>query len=137
MDPKYNKQEIADIEETAKQEARQQYAERQEKRFGRLADYSLDPENQKQYEIKKMSGRNRQKFYGMIQVFRKELHKEEKNGRSGMQYLIRKMLNLKSMILKLRSQISRSRLMTALKKKKNLRRKYTLILLDLLKIWRT
>ena len=53
MDPKYNKQEIADIEETAKQEARQQYAERQEKRFGRLADYSLDPENQKQYEIKK------------------------------------------------------------------------------------
>lgn len=53
VDPKYNKQEIADIEETAKQEARQQYAERQEKRFGRLADYSLDPENQKQYEIKK------------------------------------------------------------------------------------
>ena len=84
-----------------------------------------------------MSGRNRQKFYGMIQIFRKELHKEEKNGRSGMQYLIRKMLNLESMILKLRSQISRSRLMTALKKKKNLRRKYTLILLDLLKIWRT
>lgn len=53
VDPKYNKQEIADIEETAKQEARQQYAERQEKRFGRLADYSLDPENQKQHEIKK------------------------------------------------------------------------------------
>ena len=53
VDPKYNKQEIADIEETAKQEARQQYAERQEKRFGRLADYSLDQENQKQYEIKK------------------------------------------------------------------------------------
>lgn len=53
VDSKYNKQEIADIEETAKQEARQQYAERQEKRFGRLADYSLDPENQKQYEIKK------------------------------------------------------------------------------------
>ena len=53
VDPKYNKQEIADIEETAKQEARQQYAERQEKRFGRLADYSLDPENQQRYEQKR------------------------------------------------------------------------------------
>ena len=50
VDPKYNKQEIDDIEETAKQEAKQQYAERQEKRFERLADYSLNPENQKQYE---------------------------------------------------------------------------------------
>lgn len=50
VDPKYNKQEIADIEDTAKQEAKQQYAERQEKKFGRLADFSLDPENQKQYE---------------------------------------------------------------------------------------
>ena len=50
VDPKYNKQEIADIEDTAKQEAKQQYAERQEKRFGRLADFSLNPENQKQYE---------------------------------------------------------------------------------------
>lgn len=53
VDPKYNKQEIADIEDTAKQEAKQQYAERQEKKFGRLADFSLDPENQKQHEIKK------------------------------------------------------------------------------------
>ncbi len=49
VDPKYNKQEIADIEDTAKQEAKQQYAERQEKKFERMADYSLDPENQKQY----------------------------------------------------------------------------------------
>ena len=53
VDPKYNKQEIADIEEMAKQEARQQYAERQEKRFERLADYSLDPENQQRYEQKR------------------------------------------------------------------------------------
>lgn len=49
-DPKYNKQEISDLKDQAQQEARQQYAERQEKRFGRLADFSLDPENQKQYE---------------------------------------------------------------------------------------
>lgn len=53
VDPKYNKQEITDIEETAKQEAKQQYAERQEKRFGRLADFSLDPENQQRYEQKR------------------------------------------------------------------------------------
>ena len=52
VDPKYNKQEIADVEETAKQEAKQQYAERQEKRFGRLAEFSLDPENQQRYEQK-------------------------------------------------------------------------------------
>lgn len=50
VDPKYNKQEISDLKDQAQQEARQQYAERQEKRFGRLTDFSLDPENQKQYE---------------------------------------------------------------------------------------
>lgn len=48
-DPKYNKQEIDDIEVQAQQEARHQYAERQEKRFGRLADFSLNPENQQRY----------------------------------------------------------------------------------------
>ena len=53
VDPKYNKQEIADLEEQAKQEVKQQYAERQEKRFERLADYSLDPENQQRYEQKR------------------------------------------------------------------------------------
>lgn len=52
VDPKYNKQELSDLEDRAQQEARQQYAERQEKRFGRLADFSLDPENQEQYEQK-------------------------------------------------------------------------------------
>lgn len=34
------------------QENRQQYAKRQEKKFGRLADFSLDPENKKKYEQK-------------------------------------------------------------------------------------
>ena len=53
VDSQYNKQEIADLEEQAQQEARQQYAQRQEKRFGRLADYSLDPENQKKYATKR------------------------------------------------------------------------------------
>lgn len=49
-DGKFTKQELKKIEKKNKQEAKQQYAERQEKRFERLADYSLDPENQKQYE---------------------------------------------------------------------------------------
>ena len=48
-DPKYSKQEIDNIEVQAQQEARHQYAERQEKRFGRLADFSLNPENQQRY----------------------------------------------------------------------------------------
>ena len=52
IDSKYNKQEISDLEDRAQQEARQQYAERQEKRFGRLAEFSLDPENQKKYGAK-------------------------------------------------------------------------------------
>lgn len=49
-DGKFTEQELKKIEKKNKQEAKQQYAERQEKRFERLADYSLDPENQKQYE---------------------------------------------------------------------------------------
>lgn len=52
VDPKYNKQEISNLEDQAQQEAKQQYAERQEKRFGRLADFSLDPENKQKYEQK-------------------------------------------------------------------------------------
>ena len=52
VDSKYNKQEISDLEDQAQQEARQQYAERQEKRFGRLAEFSLDPENQQKYKQK-------------------------------------------------------------------------------------
>lgn len=50
---KYTKQELNDLAEQAQQEARQQYTERQEERFGRLADYSLDPENKKRYAVKR------------------------------------------------------------------------------------
>lgn len=52
VDPKYNKQEISNLEDQAQQETKQQYAERQEKRFERLADYSLDSENQQRYKAK-------------------------------------------------------------------------------------
>ena len=35
---------------THRQETKQQYEERQEEKYGRLEEYSLDPENQKQYK---------------------------------------------------------------------------------------
>ena len=52
-DDKYTREELDDLADQARQEAKQQYAARQEKRFGRLAEYSLDPENQKRYELKR------------------------------------------------------------------------------------
>lgn len=52
-DEKYTKEELNELAEKNQQVARQQYAERQEKRFGRLADFSLDPENQQKYEVRR------------------------------------------------------------------------------------
>ena len=49
----YSKKDIEDIEEQNRQEARQQYAERQEKKYGRLAKYSLDEENRARYQAKR------------------------------------------------------------------------------------
>lgn len=60
VDPKYNKQELSDLEAQAQQEAKQQYAARQEKKFERMADFSLDPENQQKYKTKQKEW-NRQK----------------------------------------------------------------------------
>lgn len=51
-DGKFTRKELKEIETENKQEARQQYAERQAEKFGRLADFSLDPENQQKYEQK-------------------------------------------------------------------------------------
>ncbi len=56
-DDKYTKEELDDLADQARQEAKQQYAARQEKRFGRLAEYSLDQENQKRYELKRKEWR--------------------------------------------------------------------------------
>ena len=56
-DNKYTREELNDLADQARQEAKQQYAARQEKRFGRLAGYSLDPENQKKYELKRKEWR--------------------------------------------------------------------------------
>lgn len=48
-DDKFTKQELQDIEEQNRKEAKQQYAERQAESYGRLAEYSLDEENRKRY----------------------------------------------------------------------------------------
>lgn len=57
-DDKFSRQELAEIEEQSKQEAKQQYAKRQIEKFGRLARFSLDPENQEQYQQKAEQWRN-------------------------------------------------------------------------------
>lgn len=48
-DRKFTRKELEEIKTENRQEARQQYAERQAEKFGRLADFSLDPENQQRY----------------------------------------------------------------------------------------
>lgn len=49
---RYTKAELNELVRKQEQENRQQYARRQEKKFGRLADFSLDPENKEKYELK-------------------------------------------------------------------------------------
>ena len=50
--------ELEDVQMFNETEARQQYAERQEEKFGRLAKYSLDPENKKRYEVRRQQWKN-------------------------------------------------------------------------------
>lgn len=50
----YTKEELAKIENDYRNEQKQQYAKRQEERFGRLSKYSLDNENQEKYRNKEM-----------------------------------------------------------------------------------
>lgn len=51
-DDKFSKKELAEIESKSRQEARQQYAARQVEKYGRLAKYSLDKDNRKEYKRK-------------------------------------------------------------------------------------
>ena len=52
-DDTWTKEELENIGLQSRQEARQQYAKRQEEKYGRLAEYSLDEENQNWYTRKK------------------------------------------------------------------------------------
>lgn len=51
-DDTWTAEELEAIGQQSKNEARQQYAARQEEKYGRLAEYSLDPENKKSYSAK-------------------------------------------------------------------------------------
>ena len=57
-DGKFTKKELKRIEKKNKQESRQQYAERQVKQYVRLADFSLDPDNQEKYSQKANEWKN-------------------------------------------------------------------------------
>lgn len=57
-DDRFSKRELGEIEKQSKQEAKQQYANRQTEKFDRLASFSLDPENQKHYQQKAEQWRN-------------------------------------------------------------------------------
>ena len=58
-DDTWTKEELEAIGQKSKEEARQQYAERQEKRFDRLTEYSLDAENQKRYAARREEWKKR------------------------------------------------------------------------------
>lgn len=49
-DSKFTQQELLDIEQQNKDIAEQQYAKRQQEKYERLAEYSLDAENRKKYQ---------------------------------------------------------------------------------------
>lgn len=57
----WTKEELEEVEKRAKKEARQQYASRQVEKFERLADYSLDEENKKEYSQKAKGWRRKLK----------------------------------------------------------------------------
>lgn len=57
-DDKFSREELSELEKTAKHEAKQQYASRQADKFGRMAKYSLDEENQEQYRKKEKAWRH-------------------------------------------------------------------------------
>lgn len=52
-DGKYTREELNDLTEKNLRQERQQYAARQEKKYSRLSELSLDPENQKKYAARR------------------------------------------------------------------------------------
>ena len=61
-DDKFSKKEIKQIEDDYKDDQKQQYAKRQEEKFGRLANYSLDPVNKKLYAARQDQWKNVRKL---------------------------------------------------------------------------
>lgn len=57
-DDTWTQEELDNIEWESRQEAKQQYAKRQEEKYNRLAEYSLDEENQRRYKQKENVWKN-------------------------------------------------------------------------------
>lgn len=58
-DKKWKKSELAAVEKNVKQEARRQYAERQEEKYDRLERCAMDPENKRVYAARREEWRER------------------------------------------------------------------------------
>ena len=57
-DQQITDEDVEEVRQNERQEARQNYAERQEARFGRLAEYSLDADNKRLYEARRRQWRH-------------------------------------------------------------------------------
>ena len=59
-DPDATKKELKEAAEAEKKEAKENYVDRQEEKYERLAEYSLDSDNQRKYEARRKEWRERQ-----------------------------------------------------------------------------
>lgn len=79
-DDKFTKEELSDIRQSTKREAKQQYAKRQADRFGRLAEYSLDADNKKQYQKKEDRWKNVVKSFDSG-IMKPEVYRKKEDSR--------------------------------------------------------
>lgn len=57
-DSKFSKKELEQVKEDYRQDQKQQYAGRMAEQYGRLSEYSLDPDNKKMYAVRKEQWEN-------------------------------------------------------------------------------
>lgn len=69
-DSKFTQKEIQDIIQESKKEAQEQYAKRQQEKFERLAENSLDTENRKNYERKQKEWQANVEKYGETDIIK-------------------------------------------------------------------
>lgn len=90
-DGSWTKEELEAIGQNTKDEARQQYAERQAKKFGRLAEYSLDPENKKKYAEKEKEWERIQETENSVANAHDsdimEVYRKSNSSRDGMKFI--------------------------------------------------
>ncbi|WP_347135324.1 phage minor capsid protein [[Clostridium] symbiosum] len=71
-DVTWTKEELEAIEKTNQRQAERQHAARQVERFGRLAEFSLHPENKKKYQQKKNKWKQRLAQYRQADIMKTE-----------------------------------------------------------------